>query len=74
MIVVEYGSDTQGATLVLCFSANDTEEISLDGVAGQVMLDSSANEWGGPSRTPPLVRGGQSHCSRSQRRVVGPRA
>ena len=55
-IVVEYGSEALGATLVLCFSANDTEEINLGGVAGQVMLDSSGAQWGGPCQTPPLVR------------------
>ena len=56
-IVVEYGSEDLGAMLVLCFSTNDTEEIPLDGVAGQVLLDSSATEWGGPGETLPATVG-----------------
>ena len=56
-IVVEYGSEDFGAMLVLCFSTNDTEEIPLDGVAGQDLLDSSAAEWGGPGQTIPATVG-----------------
>ena len=56
-IVVEYGSEELGATLVLCFSGNDTEEVALGGVAGQVLLDSSAAEWGGPGQAPSAAFG-----------------
>ena len=56
-IIIEYGSEEIGATLVLCFSSNDTEEVALDGVAGQVLLDSSAAEWGGPGQAPSAAFG-----------------
>ena len=56
-IIIEYGSEEIGATLVLCFSSNDTEEVAFDGVAGQVLLDSSAAEWGGPGQAPSAAFG-----------------
>ena len=42
---------------MLCFSGNDTEEVALGGVAGQVLLDSSAAEWGGPGQAPSAALG-----------------
>ena len=56
-IIIEYGSEEIGATLVLCFSSNDTEEVAFDGVAGQVLLDSTAAEWGGPGQAPSAAFG-----------------
>ena len=57
IVIPEYGSEELGATLVLCFSGNNTEEVALGGVAGQVLLDSSAAQWGGPGQAPSATFG-----------------
>ena len=72
-IIIEYGSGEIGATLVLCFSSNNTEEVAFDGVAGKSLARFYRRRMGRPRASPFSRLRVHPHCSRPQRRVVGSR-